>query len=185
MLGSRQEALAGHRPTPGDALNAEELEHTEETLRAICNGRNLEWLIADVDEILSEGLSTVEYFEYYREARPHPFGWYSIALSSSKAPTEATTRTTPATPTERVILIIDALIAIFTDLPTIASEVSTLLQDGWEGRAPVVRSLNFAEEDIEATAIDAGALLSDVDPRIIELLLNLREVVNDNVERSE
>lgn len=154
----------GGMSTPnGWNVNEEDRQQLDTRLRALCSRRQLDWIVAQIDQLIAEGnlLKAVSRQEY------PAFSQYAYPIGRKvPRPKPAELTPVPFTPTERTIMQIDAFIAVFDQLPKIQVEVLHRLATGHQGRVGPVHSIMFmsSPDTVElavdrAEAIDYAAVL--------------------------
>jgi hypothetical protein len=125
----------------GGLMEADELAEVDQQLRDLCARWGLAWVVSNVDELVREGQYIIELQEYESLRR------YSLRSPSGKRPTPAEFRATPFSATERTLLLIDAMLTVFVELPAARSHTLSALSEGWSGKVPIVGSISFTEDD--------------------------------------
>lgn len=155
-------------------MDADELAEVDQQLRATCVQHGLGWVVSQVDGLIDQGRDVFDAEEsYYHGRRGHSDRYPLVAYGRRPAP--AGLRSVPFAPFERTLLLIDAMLTVFTQLPAAQASAVGTLHEGFEGRAPVVDSITFADVDDDSTII-AITDIPDADYRpVVASLLALRE----------
>ncbi len=157
-------------------MDADELAEVDQQLRETCAQHGLGWVVAQVDELIAQGHDVFDTDEpYYQGRRAHSDRYPMVAYG--RRPQQAGLRSVPFTPAERTLLLIDAMITVFTQLPAAQASAVGTLRQGFEGRAPVVDFITSIDADDESATIDLTDIPdADYQP-VVASLLGLREEV--------
>lgn len=132
-------------------MELRDLELLEAGLREACASHGLRWVIRAVDEHTSEGKYLVL---NELEGRADPYR----AFSASRRPEAPRLRRFDLGPQERVLALIDAMISVYEELPAIAAATTENLNQGWDGRATLVETLVFVEDQDGSAAVHVDAV---------------------------
>ncbi|MGW3610580.1 hypothetical protein ACWD6N_11930 [Micromonospora sp. NPDC005163] len=135
-------------------MDAEELMQVDQQLREMCLERGLGWVLSDVDELIRQGQHVAGRPEYFQEWATDRYGRYPARIDPGKRPTTASLRETPFSAPDRTLLLIDAMLAVFTQLPAMQADTLEALRDGRNGLAPPVNSVTFTGGDDETAPFD-------------------------------
>jgi hypothetical protein len=167
-------------------MDAAELERIDRTLRRLCERQQLIWVLAAVDTAIHEGFSesvnagSSSYHE--RGGSWRSFPGVQFDADSGKRP-QPESRERPFTLQERAILLLDALLRVFRDLPQIRQSTIDTLNHGWDGRVPLPDRILFIDDDADGDA-ESGFSIGPEPAgdatrrqRVVRALVNLRTEV--------
>jgi hypothetical protein len=157
-------------------MEADELAEVDQQLRGICARHGLDWVVSQVDGLVSQGRDVFTGHESSFQGRRGYSDLYPLYTSSGR-PTSAASRSVAFSPTNRTLLLIDAMLTVFTQLPSMQANAIQTLREGYEGRASVVGSIAFGDDgpNPEVTTVSDG---SDLNYQVtVTLLQRLREEV--------
>lgn len=129
-------------------MQDEELGALDERLRLLCREQQLAWVLEAVDATLAEGYAA-SVNEGSSAYGPRGRDWhYGFAYDGDAAARpNPQIRVRPYTGREGVLILIDAMLAVFDGLPAIHRETLRVLRSGWDGRVPVPDSVTIANDD--------------------------------------
>lgn len=127
-------------------MDADELAEVDQQLRSTCAEHGLGWVVSQVDGLVGQGRDVFVAEESYHQGRRGYSDRYPL-FADTRRPAPAGLRSVPFTATERTLLLIDAMITVFTQLPAAQASALSVLREGFEGRASVVGSIVFADVD--------------------------------------
>lgn len=157
-------------------MEVDELAEVDRQLRVMCAQRGLGWVLSQVDGLIAQGHDVFDREESYFQGRPGYSDRYPL-FASGRRPASAGLRSVPFGPTERTLLLIDAMLTVFIQLPAVQAGAVRTLRQGFEGRAPLVGSVVFAD-DGETSAVTAISDSGDVNYEVVVATLRrLREEV--------
>ncbi|MGC4856344.1 hypothetical protein ACLQ24_23925 [Micromonospora sp. DT4] len=161
-------------------MEASELARIDQTLRQLCAGRELTWVVQAVDAAVAEGFaeSVTEGSSNHNRRR----GTSVFGMRPDDRPRiEPQVVQRPYTDEERVLLLLDAMLVVYRDLPGIRAETLRLLTDGFQGRVAIPEQIVTApDEDTEEAAIlwqPESADSVQNRQRVIDALVALRQAV--------
>jgi hypothetical protein len=133
-------------------MDAEELAEVDQQLRSTCARHGLGWVMSQVDGLVGQGRDIFVAEESYYQGRRGYSDRYPLA-ADGRRPAPAGLTSVPFTATERTLLLIEAMITVFTQLPAAQASALSTLRDGFEGRASVAGSIVFADIDDGSTIV--------------------------------
>lgn len=164
-------------------MQSEELARIEEALRQMCAERDLAWLIEQVDSALHDRFAesvNPGSSSYRRRPDSWPGAFYEPA---KRGRPQLEIRERDYTDEERVLLLLDAMLTLYRDLPNLRDETVAVLNRGWEGRVTVPDSVLLTDREFETTegsdftlTVETEAELRDRQ-RLVNALLALRAEV--------
>ncbi|SCL43350.1 hypothetical protein [Micromonospora aurantiaca (nom. illeg.)] len=157
-------------------MDAEELVQVDQRLRELCLGRGLGWVVSDVDELIRQGQHVAGRREYFEEWATDRFGRYPARIDPGKRPATASLRETPFSAPERTLLLIDAMLAVFAQLPALQAETLEALRDGRNGLAPPVNTITLTSGG-ESPPVPIDGFNREAMARVAESLQRLRAAV--------
>ncbi|MDI6104826.1 hypothetical protein QLQ12_40185 [Actinoplanes sp. NEAU-A12] len=138
-------------------MQEEELFRIGDALRRMCGEQNLTWVIEAVDAAAREGFTesvNPDSSAYPRgddDSWPYPFSWQPAPRGRPQVEIRERAYTTQ----EEVLLLLDAMLAIYRDLPDLCAETIAVLRRGWEGRVPIPDSVVFIDPTPATTEFDS------------------------------
>lgn len=163
-------------------MEASELARVDRTLRQLCVDHGLTWVVGAVDAAITEGFaeSVAEGSSAHGQRRGGYFFEYGARYDErSRIEPEIVQR--PYTDTERVLLLIDAMLAIYDGLPGLRAETVRVLTDGFQGRVPVPEQIVTALDENDEDAVTVWWPGPEVDTqgrqRVVGILRTLRQAV--------
>jgi hypothetical protein len=136
-------------------MEAPELARVDQNLRQLCSDHGLSWVAQVVDAAVAEGHAesvTEGSSSHYRRRGGSPFGYGVRPDERSRIEPEIVER--PYTGEERVLLLLDAMLTAYRELPDLRAETVRVLTDGFQGRVAVPeRSVTALDEDDEEAVI--------------------------------
>ncbi|WCN81795.1 hypothetical protein [Micromonospora sp. LH3U1] len=163
-------------------MEASELARVDLTLRRLCADHGLTWVVEAVDAAVAEGAadSVTEGSSSHGQRRGGRLFGYGIR-PDERSRIEPEIRWRPYTDTERVLLLLDAMLAIYRDLPSLRTETVRVLTDGFQGRVAVPEQIITAldEDNEEAVILWQPDLEADTQgrQRVVGTLIALRAAV--------
>ena len=161
-------------------MQSEELARVEEALRQMCAEQDLAWLIEQVDAALHDRLAesvNPGSSSYRRRPASWPGAFYEPV---KRGRPQLEIRERDYTAEERVLVLLDAMLMVYRDLPNLRDETIAVLSRGWEGRATVPDSVLFTDREYETAegsdftlTVETEAELGDRQ-RLVNALLALR-----------
>jgi hypothetical protein len=163
-------------------MEAQDLTRVDETLRRLCTDHELHWVVQAVDAAIAENHAesvTEGSSSHYQRRGGSPFGFGIRSDERGGVEPEIVER--PYTNEERVLLLLDAMLAVYRDLPDLRAETVRLLTDGFQGRVAVPEQIITAldESDEEAVIPWQPETAAGVQnrQRVIGVLTALRQAV--------
>jgi hypothetical protein len=163
-------------------MEGPDLARVEQVVRQLCMERDIAWVAESVDAAVAEGFAesfTEGYSNHNRRRGGSPFG-YGVE-PDNRARIEPVIVERRYTDQERVLLLLDAMLAVYRDLPAMREETYSVLTDGFQGRVPVPDSIVslFDEEDPDGVLVWHRESAEDREhrQRIVSVLAALREAV--------
>lgn len=136
-------------------MEAPELARVDQTLRQLCAEHRLDWVVHATDAAVTEGHteSVTEGSSNHNQRRgSSAFGYGLRPDERSRIEPEIVQR--PYTDEERVLLLLDAMLGIYGELPDLRAETMRVLTDGFQGRVAVPHQIVTAlDEDTEEAVI--------------------------------
>ncbi|MEU4564317.1 hypothetical protein AB0F72_38545 [Actinoplanes sp. NPDC023936] len=163
-------------------MEAAELARVDQTLRQLCADHELQWVVQAVDAAIAEGHAqsvTEGSSSHYRRRSGSPYGYGIRSDERSRIEPEIVER--PYTGEERVLLLLDAMLAVYRDLPNLRTETVRVLTDGFQGRVAVPEQIVTALDEDDEEAVISWRSETAVDAqnrqRVIGSLITLRQAV--------
>ncbi|GIF48192.1 hypothetical protein DFJ67_3521 [Asanoa ferruginea] len=163
-------------------MEASELARVDQNLRQLCAEHGLSWVVQAVDAAVAEGhadSATAGGSSYYQRRGGYMYGYGVRPDERSRVEPEIVER--PYTDQERVLLLLDAMLAVYRDLPNLRAETVRVLTDGFRGRVPVpeqiVTALDEGDDDIVVAWQPETAAAVQNRQRVVGALAALRQAV--------
>ncbi len=163
-------------------MDAPDLARVDQTLRQLCVDHELSWVVQAVDAAVTEGFAesvTEGSSNHSRRRGTNAFGFGMRPDERSRIEPEIVQR--QYTEEERVLLTIDAMLAIYRDLPDIRAETLSVLTNGFQGRVAIPEQIITAldEDDEEAVIHWQPESADEVQnrQRVVSALMALRRAV--------
>jgi len=136
-------------------MEASELARVEQTLRQLCADHELGWIVQAADAAVAEGHAesvTEGSSNHNRRRGDFPFGYGVRPDERSRIEPEIVQRS--YTDEERVLLLLDAMLVVYRELPDLRAETVRVLTDGFQGRVTVPDQIaTVLDEDTEEAVI--------------------------------
>lgn len=184
-------------------MQGDELVRVDNDLRRMCSGQGLVWLLETVDAAVEEGVA-VFVNEGSSSYRRRGDSWTGFSFDPEPGRrSDPPLRIRAHTVQERVLLLLDAMLNVYRDLPELRAETLRVLGTGWEGRVPILSSgvlrrwparrhgadVRFGSRDrgrrgsaatcrgsLDRSSSGSAAMTSHVDDLLIELRTAMAEV---------
>ena len=156
-------------------MDTEELAEVDRELRLLCDTHGLAWVVSEVDHLIQEGRQLVRHPESVTTNRG--LSWATRA-SPGKYPGPADFIAVPFSPSERTLLLIDAMLTVFAQLPRIQARTLEILRQGWNGKVPVVEEVSLSD-DADGQEMSISVNVATGYDAIVADLSALRGVVNE------
>ncbi|MFI5914598.1 hypothetical protein [Dactylosporangium sp. NPDC051541] len=164
-------------------MEEQELDRVNARLRQACLDRDLTWVVDAVDAALGDGVadSANDGSSAYRQRRGTRIFGHVYYDADPRARPDPQLRVRPYTSEESVLLLIDAMLAVYDVLPSVQAEALSTLRGGWNGRVPVADSVvvrgDGDPEGGEFRMADEPAGQAEQRGRVVAALIALRAEV--------